>query len=95
MRQHRRVRRQRWFDLTRESLVGFLEQASRSLKPVHAGDTIYPAVDVIVLAPGRSTGLVTLRPTVHNRRHELVLEGMQKFLQEAADVTVVIASEAK
>jgi acyl dehydratase len=66
--------------LTEESLVGFLEQSSKFLKPVYAGDTIYPALEVIELTPGRSTGVVTLRSTVHNQRRELVLEGVQKFL---------------
>jgi len=66
--------------LTEESLIGFLEQSSRFLKPVHAGDTIYPALEVTELTGGRTTGVVTLRSTVHNQRRELVLEGMQKFL---------------
>ena len=50
------------------------------MKPVYAGDTIYPALEVTELVPGRSTGVVTLRSTVFNQRKELVLEGMQKFL---------------
>jgi acyl dehydratase len=66
--------------ITEESLVGFLEQSSKFLKPVYADDTIYPALEVIELVPGRTTGVVTLRSTVHNQRRELVLEGMQKFL---------------
>ena len=66
--------------LVEESLVGFLEQSSRFLKPVHADDTIYPALEVIELTPGRTTGVVTLRSTVFNQRRELVLEGLQKFL---------------
>jgi len=66
--------------VTEESLVGFLEQSSKFLKPVFADDTIYPALEVIELVPGRSTGVVTLRSTVHNQRRELVLEGTQKFL---------------
>jgi acyl dehydratase len=66
--------------MVEESLVGFLEQSSRFLKPVYAGDTIYPALEVIELTPGRTTGVVTLRSTVFNQRKELVLEGMQKFL---------------
>ena len=66
--------------LTEESLIGFLEQSSRFLKPVHAGDTIYPALEVTELTGGRTTGVVTLRSTVHNQRRELVLEGVQKFL---------------
>jgi acyl dehydratase len=63
-----------------KSLVGFLEQSSKFLKPVYADDTIYPALEVTELVPGRSTGVVTLRSTVHNQRRELVLEGVQKFL---------------
>jgi acyl dehydratase len=66
--------------LVEESLVGFLEQSSRFLKPVFADDTIYPALEVIELSPGRTTGVVTLRSTVFNQRRELVLEGTQKFL---------------
>src|ERR1700690_4655300 len=66
--------------LVEQSLVGFLEQSSRFLKPVFAGDTIYPALEVIELTPGRSTGVVGLRSTVFNQRRELVLEGLQKFL---------------
>ena len=66
--------------LVEESLVGFLEQSSRFVKPVFAGDTIYPALEVTELTPGRSTGVVALRSTVFNQRRELVLEGLQKFL---------------
>jgi len=50
--------------MVEESLVGFLEQSSRFLKPVYADDTIYPALEVTELTPGRSTGVVTLRSTV-------------------------------
>ena len=46
--------------MVEESLVGFLEQSSRFLKPVYADDTIYPALEVSELMPGRSTGVVTL-----------------------------------
>jgi acyl dehydratase len=66
--------------IVEESMIGFLEQSSRFLKPVYAGDTIYPALEVTELVPGRTTGVVTLRSTVFNQRRELVLEGMQKFL---------------
>ena len=57
-----------------------LEQSSRFLKPVYAGDTIYPALEVTELVPGRTTGVVVLKSTVFKQRRELVLEGMQKFL---------------
>jgi acyl dehydratase len=66
--------------LVEESLVGFLEQSSKFLKPVYAGDTIYPALEVAELQDGRTTGVVTLRSTIFNQRRELVLKGLQKFL---------------
>ncbi|HZE53129.1 MAG TPA: MaoC family dehydratase [Bradyrhizobium sp.] len=66
--------------MVEESLVGFLEQSSRFLKPVFADDTIYPALEVAELTPGRTTGVVSLRSTVFNQRREVVLEGLQKFL---------------
>jgi acyl dehydratase len=66
--------------LIEESLVGFLEQSSRFIKPVYADDTLYPTLEVIELTARRATGVVTLRSTVHNQRRELVLEGLQKFL---------------
>ena len=66
--------------LVEDSLVGFLEQSSKFLKPVYADDTLYPALEVIELTPGRTSGVVTLGSTVHNQRRELVLEGWQKFL---------------
>jgi acyl dehydratase len=63
-----------------DSLVAFLEQSSRFLKPVYADDTIYPALEVTELSAGKTTGVVTLRSTVFNQRRELALEGIQKFL---------------
>ncbi len=66
--------------LVEDSLIGFLEQSSRFLKPVCADDTLYPALEVTELSPGRTTGVVTLHSTVFNQRRELVLEGMQRFL---------------
>jgi acyl dehydratase len=66
--------------MVEESLVALLEQSSRFLKPVYAGDTIYPALEVTELTAGRTTGVVTLRSTVFNQRREQVLEGWQKFL---------------
>ncbi len=66
--------------MVEDSLIGFLEQSSLFLKPVFADDTIYPALEVTELTPGRTTGVVGLRSTVFNQRRELVLEGLQKFL---------------
>ena len=77
--------------LTEDSLVGFLDQSSRFLKPVFVGDTLYPALEVDELTPNRSTGVVGLASTVHNQRGELVLEGRQRYLlrrRPATDASV-------
>ena len=63
-----------------DSLKGFLDQSSRFLRPVFAGDTLYPALEVDEITPQRSTGILGLRSTVHNQRGELVLEGRQRYL---------------
>jgi acyl dehydratase len=66
--------------LTEESLVAFLDQSSRFLKPVFVGDTLYAALKVDELTPNRSTGVVGLASIVHNQRGEVVLEGRQRYL---------------
>lgn len=63
-----------------ESLIGFLEQSSRFLKPVYCGDTLYPSVEIVALKPQRSTGVMTCRVTVHNQEGVLVMDGEQKYL---------------
>lgn len=63
-----------------ESMIGFIEQSSRFMKPVYSGDTLYPMLEIVELTPQRTTGVVRVRSTVHNQRRELVLEGEQKFL---------------
>ncbi len=60
--------------------MGFIEQSSRFLKPVYAGDTLYPQLIVAELKPQRTTGVLTLKSTVHNQDGELVLEGLQRYL---------------
>jgi acyl dehydratase len=66
--------------MTEDALVGFIEQSSRFLKPVFAGDTLYPALEIDELTPNRTTGVVGFGTTVHNQRRELVLEGRQRYL---------------
>lgn len=66
--------------MVEESLVGFLDQSSRFLRPVFAGDTLYPALEIDELTPNRTTGVLGMHSTVHNQRRELVLEGRQRFL---------------
>jgi acyl dehydratase len=66
--------------MVEDSLAGFIEQSSRFLKPVFAGDTLYPALEIDELTPGRTTGVVGFTSTVHNQNGILVLEGRQRYL---------------
>ena len=66
--------------MTEDSLVGFIEQSSRFLKPVFAGDTLYPALVIDELTENRTTGVVGFNSTIHNERRELVLDGRQRYL---------------
>jgi acyl dehydratase len=66
--------------MTEDSLVGFIEQSSRFLKPVFAGDTLYPALEIDELTGNRTTGVVGLKSTIYNQRRELVLDGRQRYL---------------
>lgn len=66
--------------LVEDSLMGFVEQSSRFLKPVYAGDTLYPRLVVSELKPQRTTGVLTLNSTIHNQKRELVMEGTQRYL---------------
>jgi acyl dehydratase len=66
--------------LVEDSLKAFLDQSSRFLHPVFAGDTLYPALEVDELTPQRTTGVLGMRSTVHNQRGELVMEGRQRYL---------------
>ena len=63
-----------------DSLVAFLEQSSRFLKPVYAGETVYSRLTITRLEPGRTTGVVVMRATVHNQAGDLVMEGEHRFL---------------
>lgn len=63
-----------------ESLIGFVEVTAKFLKVVYPGDTLYPALEVTELATQRTTGLITMRATVHNQNGELVLDGTHKYL---------------
>jgi len=63
-----------------DSLIAFLEQSSRFLKPVYVGDTLYPWLTITELVPGRTTGVVVMRATIHNHDGELVMEGEHRYL---------------
>lgn len=63
-----------------DSLIGLIEQSSKFLAPVYCGDTVYPALEIVELIPGNSTGVIVLRSSVHNQDGVLVMEGEQKML---------------
>jgi acyl dehydratase len=67
-------------DVIGDALLGFIEQSAKFLKPVYAGDTLYPMLEIALLTPQRTTGIVTVAVTVHNQKGELVLTGEQKYL---------------
>ena len=58
----------------------YLDDRSRFLAPVYAGDTLYPRLTIKHLKPQRSTGVMVLGSTVHNQDGTLVMEGEQKLL---------------
>ena len=66
--------------LVADSLLAMLECSAKFLKPVYAGDTLYPQLEVVELISQRSTGVLVMRTTVHNQKNELVLEGSQRYL---------------
>ena len=66
--------------LVEDSLMGFIEQSSRFLKPVYCDDTLYPLLEVSEVKEGRTTGTVTLKLTIHNQAGVLVCDGEHKYL---------------
>lgn len=66
--------------MVEDSMKGFIEQSSRFLKPVYAGDTLYCTLEVTGLQPGRTTGVIELSSTVLNQHGVLVMDGVQKYL---------------
>ena len=63
-----------------EKLIGFIEVNAKFLKPVYAGDTLYPALEITELTRQKTTGIVAMRATVHNQKSELVLDGLHRYL---------------
>src|SRR6201992_217273 len=51
-----------------EALIGFVQGHAKFLESVYPGDTLYPALEIVELKPQRTTGLVTMRATVHNQK---------------------------
>ncbi len=63
-----------------DSMVAFLSQSSRFLKPVFIGDTLYPEHEVAELIPKTHNGILKLRSSLRNQRGETVLEGEHTYL---------------
>ena len=66
--------------LVEDSLLGFIDQRSRFLAPVYAGDTLYPALEVAHCKAQRTTGVLSLHSSVHNQQGVLVMDGEQRYL---------------
>ena len=67
-----------------EVFIAFTEISCKFLKEVHAGDTLYPALEIVALTAEGSNGLVTTSVTVFNQHGELVLSGEHKYLLKSA-----------
>jgi acyl dehydratase len=68
-----------------DEFIAFTSVSCRFLKEVHAGDTLYPQLEIIKLTTQGDTGIVTTRATVHNQRGELVLDGEHTYALKASD----------
>lgn len=64
--------------------IAFTELSARFLVEVHAGDTLYPALEIVALTPMGDRGEVKTSVTVHNQREELVLAGSHTYLLRTA-----------
>lgn len=64
--------------------IAFVELSAKFLVEVHAGDTLYSALEIVDLAPLGDKGAVTTDVTVHNQNGELVLSGRHKYLLKTA-----------
>ncbi|MCM2561324.1 MaoC family dehydratase [Lutimaribacter sp. EGI FJ00015] len=63
-----------------EALIGFIAQSSRFLAPVYCGDTLYPTFEITDLFAQATTGVMTLKVTIHNQDGVQVVEGEQQYL---------------
>jgi acyl dehydratase len=63
-----------------ESMIAFLEQGCRFVKPVLVGDTVYPEHEVVGLERKGERGILRLAARVKNQRGEVVLDGVHVYL---------------
>ena len=67
-----------------EVFIAFTELSCKFLKEVHAGDTLYPALEIVELETDGDDGVVTTAISIFNQRKELVLTGHHKYLLSRA-----------
>jgi acyl dehydratase len=65
--------------------IAFTELSAKFLIEVHAGDTLYSALEIVDLQSLDGKGQVTTSVTVHNQKGELVLSGQHKYLLRTAE----------
>jgi len=63
-----------------DSMIAFVEQGCRFLKPVLVGDTVYPEHEVVGLERKGDRGIVRLAARIRNQRGETVLDGFHVYL---------------
>ena len=63
-----------------EVFISFASLSCKFLKEVHAGDTLYPALEIIKLIPETGQGRVVTAVTVHDQDGSLVLSGEHEYL---------------
>ncbi len=63
-----------------DSLLGMLELSGKLIKPVYAGDTVYPLLTVAEIIPQNTTGVLVLKAEVWNQDSVKVFEGMHRYL---------------
>ena len=67
--------------------IAFTSVSCKFLAEVHAGDTLYPQLEIIDLASHGDAGQVTTRATIHNQHGQLVLDGEHTYLLKTAQST--------
>lgn len=62
------------------SMIAFVEQGCRFLRPMLIGDTVHPEFEVTALDRKGQQGLVRLAVRIKNQRGEVALEGHHAYL---------------
>ena len=66
--------------LIEDSIIAFVEQTTRFLRPGLRRRHHHPGHEVVGLERKRSAGLLTLRVTLTNQRGETILDGQHRYL---------------